>query len=305
MIPEPSLSSLSATLQPLAKDVFKFVSRLHAERHAGRIPITPPPSLMDDLLTGTLNRICREDANSGWWRNLLDYFGHQYITPDFLKEPALQEWLEEEEVRNDLKQLATGLIMDTGLDDVVIRERLAESYSNHTSEVQQLANGPIDVVTAILVAGYRKTIPDDQKALAGMVQTGTAQTEASIERLGQSLPSHVDPITRLSHTESVTKELGRILLLRTLNPDKSRSGIQELARRIEGWRSRPRRRQRQAQSAILDGKAVRWRCRDPGCRKGKQKAPYERMTPTRDLSIIDALIAESDGNPDGGHSYSS
>ena len=299
MIPEPSLSLLSAALQPFVEDVFKNASRLHAEKHAGRIPITPPSSPMDELLAGTLNRIRRGDADSGWWRNLLDKFGHKVITPDFLKKPALQEWLEEDEVRNDLKQLATGLIMDTGLDDVVIRERLAESYSNHTGEAQQLAIGPIDVVTAILVAGYIKAIPDDQRALAGMVQTGTAQTKAAVERLEQSLPSLIDPITRLSHTETVTKELDRILLLRTLNPSKSRSGIQELARRIEG-----------GDLAYVDDNAkhnVRnWMaklCAGDAETLDVAKVSRERLMKddsTRDFSIIDALIAESEGNPDGG-----
>ena len=300
MIPEPSLSLLSTALQPFVEDVFKNASRLHAERHAGRIPITQPSSLMDDLLTGTLNRICRGDADSGWWQNLLDNFGHKVITPDFLKKPTLQEWLEENEVRNDLKQLATGRIMDTGLDDVVIRERLAESYSAHTGEAQQLAIGPIDVVTAILVAGYIKAIPDDQRAFAGMVQTGNARIEATFERLERSLPSLIDPFTRLSHTENVTKELDRIRFLRTLNLAKSRSGIQELAGRIEesgdlvhaDASAKHNVRYWMARLYAGDAKTL-------DVAKENRKRLMEDDS-TRDLSIIDALIAESDGNPDEG-----
>ena len=298
MIPEPGLSLLSAALKPFIKRVSKYASRLHAESHAGRIPITQPSSIMDDLLTGTLNRIRRGDADSGWWRNLLDNIGHKVITPDFLKKPALQEWINEEEVQDDLKRLATGRIMGTGLDDVVIRERLAESYSNHTGESQQLANGPIDAVIAILVAGYTKAIPDDHLALAGMVQTGTAQTGAPVERLGQSLPSLVNPITRLSHTESVTKELDRILLLWTLNLAKSRSGIQELARRIEGGDlvhayDSAKHNVRYWMAKLCAGDAETLDVAKV-CRERVRKDDS-----TRDLSIIDALIAESDGNLDG------
>ena len=298
MIPEPGLSLLSAALKPFIKRVSKYASRLHAESHAGRIPITQPSSIMDDLLTETLNRICRGDADSDWWRNLLDYFGHQYITPDFLKKPALGEWLEEDAVRNDLKQLARGLIMGSGSDEAVIRERLAESYSNHTGEAQQLANGPIDVVTTILVAGYTKAIPDDQKAAVGIFQAGIGRTVEEIQR-ERSLPPLVDPLTRLSHTESVTKELDRILLLRTLNPAKSRSGIQELARRIEEGdlvhaNDSAKHNVRYWMAMLCAGNAetldVAKECRER----------VRKDDSTKDLSIIDALIAESDGNPDGG-----
>ena len=98
MISEPSLSVLAAVLKPFTESVYRKWSRLRVERQAGQVPITQPSSVMDDLLSETLNRIRQVDSDAGWWRGLLDYSGHRFIAPDFLKKPALREWLDEEEV---------------------------------------------------------------------------------------------------------------------------------------------------------------------------------------------------------------
>ena len=233
MISEPSPSLLSAALQPFVESVYRQCSRLAAERQAGQVPITKPSSVMDDLLTETLGRIRLEDGNFGWWRQLLDYYGHSFVAPDFLKKPALREWLDEEQVSNDLKLLSTERIIGSGVDQTVIRDRLAKRYAERTGETQQLAGGPIDVVTAILVAGYVASIPGEQRAVAGMVQTGTDRIVEAVQSAERSLSGLQDPITRRSHTENAAKELAHVLLLRTLNPDRSRSRIQQLAERIE------------------------------------------------------------------------
>ena len=254
---------------------------------------------MDDLLTETLSRIRLGDGDSGWWRQLLDYFGHSFIAPDFLNKPALGEWLDEDEVRNDLKLLATKRIIGSDVDEAIVRDRLAKSYAERTGEAQQLAGGSIDVVTAILVAGYIGSIPGEQRAIAGMVQTGTDRIVAAVENVERSLSGLEDPIIRRSHTANAAKDLADVLLLRTISPDRSRSRIQELAGRIgEGdlvqadveVKNRVRywvARLSAGDKRIVDvAKAFRERVRkdDPIC----------------DLSIIDALIAETEGDSDRG-----
>ena len=296
---EPSLSLLANFLQPFVENVNRQWSRLRAERQAGQVPFTQPSSMMDDLLSETMNRIRLGNGDIGWWRTLLDYFGHTFIAPDFLKKPALAEWLDEEEVRNDLKLLATSRIIDSDVDETVICERLAESYAERTGEAKQFSGGPIDVVTAILVAGYVSSIPREQRAVAGMVQTGTARIVAAVENLEQSLSSQGDPITRRSHTQSATEELDQIILLRTLNPDKSRSRIKQLVGRVEGGDF--------VQADLVVKNNVRyWAARlgagdkqTVGVAK-EFREQVRRDDPSRDLSIIDALIAETEGNPDGG-----
>ena len=88
---------------------------------------------------------------------LLDQFGQQYIAPDFLRKPALQEWLREEPAASHLKTIATWRIMATAQDEAALRDRLAQTYSNRTGEALYLAAGPIDTVVAILVAGYYRS----------------------------------------------------------------------------------------------------------------------------------------------------
>ena len=192
-----------------------------------------PPAFLDEVLTETLNRIRQVDSNASWWRSLLDYFGHKFIAPDFLQKPALGEWLDEEAVRSDLRLLATGRIIGSDVDEAVIRKRLARSYKERTGEAQQFAGGPIDVVTAVLVAGYIASIPDEQRAVAGMVQAGTDRIVAAVENVGRSLSGLEDPVTQQSHSMTAEEALTHVLLLRTLNPDRSRSKVQELAGRIE------------------------------------------------------------------------
>ena len=254
---------------------------------------------MDDLLTETLSRIRLGDGDSGWWPQLLDYFGHSFIAPDFLNKPALGEWLDEDEVRNDLKLLATKRIIGSDVDEAIVRDRLAKSYAERTGEAQQLAGGSIDVVTAILVAGYIGSIPGEQRAIAGMLQTGTDRIVAAVENVERSLSGLEDPITRRSHTANAAKDLADVLLLRTISPDRSRSRIQELAGRIgEGDL---------VQADVEVKNCVRyWVARlSAGDKRivDVAKAFRERVRkddPICDLSIIDALIAETEGDSDRG-----
>ena len=230
---DPSLSVLSATLQPLVASVFRFVPRLHAERQAGQIPFTQSSSIMDGLLNETLDRIRGGNIDSGWWRSLLDRFGQRYVAPDFLTKPAIREWLGDESVANDLKTIATSRIVASDQDENTSRNRLTQSYCTRTGEASHLATGPIDTVIAILVAGYVNAVPADQKAIAGMIQAVLSHTVASYQRLEQPVSPLADPMTRQAHTDHAIKELTRIVALRAFDPARSRTNIQELQRRLE------------------------------------------------------------------------
>ena len=155
------------------------------------------------------------------------------------------------------------------------------------------------MVTAVLVGGYVASIPGEQRALAGMVQTGTDRIVTAVENAQRSLSGLEDPITRRSHTENAAEDLTHVLLLRTLNPDRSRSKIQELANRIEEGDL--------VQADVEVKNNVRyWAARL--CAGDKRivnvgKAFRERVRkddPTTDLSIIDALISETEGDADRG-----
>ena len=297
-MPEPSLSALASVLRPFVTSVFGHALRLSTERHAGQVPLTQPSSIMDELLNETLDRIRGGSIDLGWWQSLLDRFGQQYITPDFLRKPALREWLAEEPVANDFKTIAAWRILASAQDEAAPRDRLAQSYSDRTGEAHYLAARPIDVVVAILVAGYIGAIRAEERAVAGMMQTGISRIDERLDGLSRAMSSVTDPITRQAHTEHAEKELARILALRGVDPGRSRSDIQKLLHRLDSddlaaadeevkhdvryWTSR---------LCASDVETL-----DIARELGAQIRDDD---PDRDLSIVDALICEMDGDSDG------
>ena len=260
--------------------------------------MTQPSSLMDDLLNETLDRIRGGSIDTGWWQSLLDRFGQQLIAPDFLRKPALQEWLREEPVANDLKTIATWRVMATAQDEAAPRDRLAQTYSNRTGEALYFAAGPIDAVVAILVAGYTEAISADQRAIAGIVQAGFSRTDDRLDRLAQSVSSLIDPIARKDHTELAERAIARILTLRAFDPAKSRSEIQALQGRLAGGDlaaadDRTKRTVRYWMARLHAGDA------DTLDVARVFRAQISDGDPDRDLTIVDALIVELEGDPDG------
>ena len=253
---------------------------------------------MDDLLNETLDRIRGGSFDTGWWQRLLDRFGQQYIAPDFLRKPTLQEWLRKEPVANDLKTIATWRIMATAQDEAAPRDRLAQTYSIQSGEALYFAAGPIDAVVAILVAGYIEAIGADQRAIAGMVQTGISRIDERLDHLIQSISPITDPITRHAHTEHAEKELARLLALRAVNSQKSRSDIQKLLRRLDSG-------DLAAADEEVKHNVRYWTARlcasdaETLDIAGELRAQIRNDDPARDLSIVDALIFEMHGDSDG------
>ena len=253
---------------------------------------------MDDLLNETLHRIRGGSIDTGWWQSLLDRFVQQYIAPEFLKKPALQEWLREEQVASDLKTIATWRIMATAQDEATLRDRLAQTYSNRTGEALHFAAGSIDAMVAILVAGYIGAIRSDQRAVAGMVQTGFFRVDERFEHLIQAVSPLSDPYVRAAHTQHADKELARILVLRAVNPVRSRSDIRKLLGRLDSG-------DLVAADDVVKSSVRYWTARLCASEAETLDIAEELRVqirddePNRDLVIVDALMCEMRGDPDG------
>ena len=219
----------------------------------------------------------------------------------FLRHPDLQGWLDEESVANDLKTIAMWRIMATSHDEAVLRDRLAQNYSNRTGEAPHFAADPIDVVVAILVAGYIAAIPANQHTIAGMLQFGFASNReqlADLQRSVERLSTVTDLVTRRAHTEHAQTELERILVVRAFFPDRSRSDVQILLRRLSS-----------GDLAAADEETKRsaryWTARL--CASDSEtldvakelQVKISNDEPDRSLSIVNALICEMDGDSDG------
>ena len=298
---DPALSILASLLRPVAQATFKYAakyaSRLYAERKAGRSPTNLP--LMESILDQTLDILRGGKIDDSWWRKILNQLGHQYIAPDFLKNQELQEWLTDSRVTDDLKVLAKALIMGGAGSDTEIRARLAKSYTSQTGEASHLADEPIDVTVAILVAGYIASISTDQRPLAGMLQEMFGSVHERFDHLEETRLSILgNPIIQQAHTDQAKEELSRIIMLQAFNPPRARQSIQELWRRVgdEG--------DLLAADISTKNTVLYWTARlcagdaETLASARHLRDELQQTDPDRDLSIVDALLTETDGNPD-------
>ena len=301
-MPDPSLSALAAVLRPIVQAVFAHASRLRAERGAGQSSV--PSQLLESNLTETLARLRVGAIDDSWWSNVLGRIGHAYVTPDFLSKPSLQKWLGDERVAKDLRALARDVIMGGTDRDAECRARLAESYSNYTGEASQLAEGPIEVVIAILVAGYIASIPEDQRPVAGMFQELYGNFNRRFDNLEGNRLSDLQevltsqfPIVQQSLTDHAERELSKLLRFRAFNENSSRDRLRELLGRISD-----------GDLVAIDNDTKNriryWTARL--CATETETLPLARelcrelrlANANVDLSVVDALIAERDGDVD-------
>jgi len=70
------------------------------------MPFSVDTDVLEQGVDATLARLCGGNIDDTWWQNLLNHIGHQVVAPDFLRMPALQEWLADEQVQRDFKARA-------------------------------------------------------------------------------------------------------------------------------------------------------------------------------------------------------
>ena len=293
---------LAAALRPVFGAATQHASRLYSERSADRS--TYNVSLLEHTISDTLSRLRGNNVTDTWWRNLLTAVGHKYVAPDFLKVHAIREWLSHDEVAKDLRVLAADLVMGVSAERSEERERLAAEYSKFTGEDRRRAHGPIDAVTGILVAGYLSSIPSNQRPLAGMLQQLLGSFNERLDNLEEKqvaalteLVTERFPIVQQLLTPQVERELSEILSLRMLDQTGARRRIQQLFQRVnEGDLS--------AVEDSVKHNVYQWTARL--CAAQKDTLPIAKeirgqlaeIAPSTDLSIVDALILEADGDGD-------
>ena len=227
------LSVVAKGLAPLVGAVRGPVRRLRAERRAADDGSGGPVDLMRGLLLETLRRLQGGHVDDAWWHEILDRVGQKYVAPDFLKMPTLQEWLHIEAVEEGVVAMAKAYVMGTTDDgEPDIRKRLRACYADVTGEAEHRAEGPIDVVVAVLTAGYVAAIPHDQQPTAGMIQQvdeGVRRANAKLDDLG----TRRDPLVQSVHAERVEKELSDILAQRMFETETAIRRVLKLRRQVE------------------------------------------------------------------------
>lgn len=208
-MPDPNLAVIAKPLISVARAIWPAARRLRTMRQAGRHPFDHADDLLDTSLDDGLALLRQKrGVNIAWWRDLLHMIGHAYVAPDLLHKPALQDWLAKKAVQTDIKALARARIMGATSDDQLTHIRLAEAYASATGEATHLARGPIEIVTAILVASHLLKLSADDHALLALIQAAAADGAAGIQHLEQvleaqfkNLPSLLDAHNNQGQTD--------------------------------------------------------------------------------------------------------
>jgi len=255
--------------------------------------------LLDKGIGETLDRLRGSGVDDIWWRSFLKRIEHSYIAPDFLLKPSLRDWLNEEQVQLDLKKIARAKIMGAEPGDEGGLARLRKSYEKNTGEDERLADGPIDVVVTVLVAGYIESIGREQAPVAGMVQEFYRRVDEGFsdieDKLGAFGPG---PYAIEILNDRVGNELARILKRRSLRPDLARAEISELAKRVRDGDLKH-------VDPSIQTEVLYWASRlqaieaETHLEAKENRESLLRLKPNADTRVIDALFMESKGDTAG------
>lgn len=301
-----SISAIAKVLLPVAKALSPKVRRVYRERQAGRMPVGGADDLLKKGMEETLNRLIGDKIDDTWWREILGIIGHKFISPEFLRIHAVREWLSVYQVQTDFKSLAREHIM--GKDDYEqgTLKRLRQTYADKTGEDERLADGPVEVIVAIIAAGYFGSISPEIEAVVGMIQDHSRESNKAFQKFDENLGSIDSRLKDLgsdhyvvqAHNNIAQKELDQLLKRRSLELDRTLQEIITLTKRVvKGDLIR-------ADNSIKT-KILYWAARLhasktetlPLAREYLEK--LHETNPGADARIIDALILETKGDADG------
>ena len=284
----------ASVARALFDKVSKNVSRIRKEHAAGKQPSIPEP-ILDQELKETLQRLRSGVIDESWWKNILVWIGHEYITPEFLEKSAIQEWLNDTQNEADFLSLARNIVMGKSGNLVDCRERLKHSYSIDTGENEQFANSAIDVVLSILSAGCFASIPSDSKVIAGMIQEVDKNVSRGFDDISRKLDEIQYNLGNRQHIENqqthiAEEELTKILSIRALDSIQSLNHLLSLLNRtIEG-------RDLSFCDESTKKKIRYWTARLYASEKNLSQATRLRDELQESNLILDALILDGEGN---------
>ena len=301
---DPTGLALSAAAKAF-EPVLRHAIRVCRERQATRVSSSGQADLLSRSLDETLGRLIKGFVEQSWWRSLLDAVEQPFVAPDFLQNPTLQDWLSHKGVQEDLKLEAREQILGTKNKDANREVRLRSAYTEITGEREELANGPINVVVNILVAGYLASLSSQHEPVVAIIQASHADTSEDIAQLGKKidalspkLDSRLeDRIVTKAHTERAAARLAIILKCRSFSIEKSRQNIRILLREVTEGDLRYVERN-------LKYNIIYWAARLQAASSDSVHASEELLrklkseAPEIDCRIPEALILETNGELD-------
>lgn len=285
---------------------WNYLSRLHRERQAGSgISQLDESTLIDIELNKTLARLRGEEVEDTFLSQIKADIEHPLVTPQFLREPEIKEWLSDHQVRTDLKALASANLIGASEDADEVRDRLRVAHENISKKEVPFADEAIEVVVNILIAGYKASIHEDLVPLAGMIQAGAKANKEGFNKTSEELGGireildkrGPDNFVVMAHTDQATKDLERILKRRGFRVDRVHEEVRLLARQVLD--GDVRHADQKTKTKILYW-AARLHASDTQHISLAKNYLEElrKLEPGYDIRIVNALIAEQEGNVD-------
>lgn len=295
-----TLAKTIKMLTPIAAKIgWPHIRRIYKERQAGLLPSTKYSDLLDQGFQETLDRIVGGNVDKVWWKNLLDTIEQPLVAPDFLLAHAIQDWLSDVIVQNYLKIIAKERIMGVQSKNDKSLSILRSKYAEKTGEKKRFADGPIDIVVAILAAGFLASINKTLQPLAAMIQANASENRAGFEGLHERFDQiGPDSIVVRAHNEEVTKNLSLIIKKRSIDPSTARQEIRNLAKHVLDG-------DLHYADIIIRSEVLYWAARiHVGDAITLTDAKEYRgqllgLKPDYDTRILDALILETEGDLNG------
>jgi len=286
-----------ADFQQLTQSAIQKARRLHQERNAGQSDLQPEEFLSNavfNVFDSTLSRLSSGDVNQSWWQNLFSVLGSLYVTPDFLREREVQQWLEEPQVKKDLKTLAWSTLIAAETQET--RQRLRAKFSEVAQSEEYLADQLIDMIVLVLIGGYLAEMTPGEQLIAASVSVKLANLQQGVDDLlGRA---DRDPVVTKAHDDQAIHELHRIQRHRTFVPSEAQTEIRQLVRRIEDG-------DLQRASDSTKAQVLHWGVRLLVAQKETLEQAKQfldklhQLDPAADTKILDALLLEANGDPDG------
>ena len=291
----------------LFRSSWHYLSRLFHERQAGRNVLqNTQVRLIDIELDKTLARIRGEEVDDGWIKPILTTIEHPIVTPQFLREQEVTDWLADEQVCRDLKDLAIRQILGDMTSGTVAQERLVQAYAAVSTKPSANAIEASSAIVAILVAGYQDRLQKKSAPLAGLIQAQSMETRDAFEKFNQQASNLAERFNSIGpdalvvrvHTEQASEELRGILKRRTFRTDEARDQIRVLIGKLFSGELH------HADQAVRV-EALYWAARLHALEAEHipQAKDYlkqlRELDPRYEVRIVDALILEHSGDLDG------
>ena len=284
---------------------------LLAQRRAARGEKLPEPDLIEVRLEETINGLTGRGRRPAWLANAIAQLRQRSIDPDAMfRGESLHAWLDDPDLRGQLRVLARHKLSgQAGSEaEASCRASLARKYEELVGDHRSQAQGRIDVILDVLLAGVSADEDRSASATALRVQAGVESVLERIEVLSASAATApvaawdqaAAEFLNRAAAEDCDRCLSQILRRRSIPGVDARGEIAALAARVgAGGDLRFAAPSRRCEVLYW---AARLHAQEPSVADAAHayRAALLKLDPTYGTGIIDAWLNATSGDPQAG-----